>query len=106
MVAARWRRRSGRTMQVRTPWLLSRRTSSRLVRKHRLPILLHVDDGPTLYHRLVERLIELADFGIPIVGVFARRIGMVDEAGEAQPLSRHGPLQHLKIAVGIAERED
>jgi hypothetical protein len=39
-----------------------------------------------------------------IVGVFPLRVGVVDDQAEARAAAPHGgPLQHLKIAVGIAE---
>ena len=56
--------------------------------------------------RLIERLVELADLRLPVVGVFALGIGVMDDAGEARAGPCRRPLQHLQIAVGIAERED
>src|SRR5580692_3478685 len=83
-----------------------RAAASMRVGKHFLPILLHIDDGPALCLRFIPCLVELADFGLPVVGVFALRIGVVHEPGKARPASRHGPLQHLQIAIGIAEGKD
>ena len=51
-------------------------------------------------------LSSLPDLRRAVVGIFARGIGVVHDAGEARAASRHGPLQHLLVAVGIAERED
>src|SRR5258708_30098071 len=72
-------------------------------RKNRLPILLHVDDRPALRGRLVQRLVELADLRLPVVGVFALGIGVVHEPHEARAIAGRGPLQHLQIAVGVSE---
>ena len=54
----------------------------------------------------IQRLVELAEGGGPVVGVFAVGVGVVDEAGKAGAISGHGPFQHLLVAVGIAEGED
>ena len=56
--------------------------------------------------RLVERLVELADVRRAVVGPFALGVGVVDEPHEARARSGRGPLEHLLIAVGVAEGED
>ena len=56
--------------------------------------------------RLVERLVEPADVAVAVVGPFALGIGVVHDQTEARPVARGGPLQHLQIAVGVAERHD
>src|SRR5215471_14045138 len=61
-----------------------------LERKYHLPVALHVDNRPMIGWREVERHVEAAEMRLPIVGVFAFGIGMMDE--HAEP-----------IAVGIAE---
>src|ERR1700674_1430927 len=71
-----------------------------------LPIVLHVNHGPAFGSRLVERLVELADIGVPVIGVFAHRVGMMHEPHEAEVLADSSPFQHLLVAVGIAEGED
>src|SRR4029079_18900442 len=72
----------------------------------RLPIVLHVDHGPAFGRRLVERLVELADVGLAVVGIFAHRVGVMHQPHEAQALAERGPFQHLLVAVGVAEGED
>ena len=70
-----------------------------------LPVVLHVDDGPALLRGLVERLVELADVRSAIVGIFALGVGVVDDEAEPRrPCSPGRPLQHLQVAVGVAER--
>ena len=44
--------------------------------------------------------------GLAVVGVFAFRIGMVHDQAEARAAAERGLLQHLEIAVGVAERRD
>jgi len=53
-------------------------------RKHRRPVLCHVDDGPAALRGLVPGLVELSDLGLPVVGIFAGRIGVMDDADEAR----------------------
>src|SRR5215468_1732738 len=81
-------------------------TSSRLVWKHHFPILLHVNHRSALRLCVVPGLVELPDLPLPVVGVLAGVIGVVHDAGEAGALPRRGPLQHLPVAVGVAEGED
>src|SRR4029079_10331598 len=42
-----------------------------LERENLFPILFHVDEGPAFRLGLVQRLVELSDFRLSIVGVFA-----------------------------------
>src|SRR5262245_13095395 len=46
------------------------------------PVLLHVHDRPALRERLVERLVELADVRLPVVGPLAVRVGVVHDPHE------------------------
>src|SRR5262245_61547926 len=71
-----------------------------------LPVALHVDHGPAPGVRLGERLVELADRRGLVVRPLALRVGVMDEADEARPGPGGGPLQHLLVAVGVAEGED
>ena len=43
---------------------------------------------------------------VAVVGVLAFGVGVVDDQAEARPGARGGPLQHLQVAVGVAERRD
>src|SRR4030095_11504913 len=70
-----------------------------------LPVALHVYDGPALRVRLVERLVEPADRGLAIVRPLPRCVGVADQPHESGTVAG-GPLQHLLVAVGVAERED
>ena len=56
--------------------------------------------------RLVERLVELADVRLAVVGPLALGVGVVDEEAEARAAAGGGPLQHLQVAVGVAEGGD
>jgi len=50
-----------------------------LRREHRFPVLLHIDDNPALGISLVEGLIQHAYMAFAVVGIFAIRIGVVNE---------------------------
>src|SRR5690606_25200353 len=41
-----------------------------------------------------------------VVGVFADGVGVVDDQAEAGAVAGGGPLEHLEVAVGVAEGED
>ena len=56
--------------------------------------------------RFVERLVEPSDRRVAIVRPFALGIGVVDQKHESLAGSGGGPLEHLKVAVGVAERSD
>src|SRR4051812_30915941 len=44
---------------------------------------------------------------IAVVGIFALRVGVVDDQAEPRTSgAERGPLQHFEIAVGISERRD
>src|SRR5215471_3396971 len=73
-------------------------------RKDSLPIGFHADDNPFLRHGLVERLVELADRRLPVVGELALGVVVVHEEHQAPARPRLGELQHLQVAVRVAER--
>src|ERR1700709_975071 len=52
-------------------------------RKDRFPVVLHVDDGPALGFRCIQRLVEFADRGGAIVSPFSLGVGVVHEESEA-----------------------
>ena len=57
--------------------------------------------------RLVERLVEPADIGIAVVGVFALGVGVVDDEAQGRGAVLHrGPLEHLQVAIRVAEGDD
>src|SRR5262245_11280637 len=70
-----------------------------------LPVGFHVDDRPAPRLRLVERLVESADVRLAVVGPFAGRVGVMDDAHEPRALAGRRPLEHLLVAVRVAERE-
>src|SRR5262245_6164667 len=69
------------------------------------PLRLHVDDGPALLFRLVPRLVEPADRRLAIVRPLALGVRVMDDAHEPRTGTGGRPLQHLVIAVRVAERE-
>src|SRR6188768_3590250 len=71
-----------------------------------LPIILHVDDGPAPGLGFVEALVELADVRIPVVGPFALGIRVMDIKTQPRAVGDASPLQHLQVAVRVAERGD
>src|SRR5208283_5662006 len=50
--------------------------------------------------------VEATEGCVPVVGVFAYRIGMMDKQAKAGASRNRRPLQHFEIAVGIAECRD
>src|SRR5262249_45820671 len=68
-----------------------------------LPVLLHVHDCPALSLGLVECLVEPSDVRGTVVGPLALGVGVMHEAHEAQTAAGGCPLQHLVVAVGVAE---
>ncbi|MNL87459.1 hypothetical protein D3C87_2166210 [compost metagenome] len=52
---------------------------SGLGREHRLPIALHADDRPAPGGGFVEGLVQLADLRLPVVGVLADGVVVVDQ---------------------------
>ena len=74
------------------------------MRVNDLPVLLHVDNRPAFRLCFVEAFVEAANAGLSVVGPFALGIRMVDVKREPRPLSGSRPLQHLQVAVGVAER--
>ena len=67
---------------------------------------LHVDNRPAVDRRGVERLVEVPEMRIAVVGIFALGIGVMHKKAKARRRPPRRPLQHLEIAVGIAEGGD
>ena len=44
--------------------------------------------------------------GVPVVSIFALGVGVMDDQAEARAPAHRRPLQHLEIAVGVAERRN
>src|SRR5260370_18638482 len=75
-------------------------------REDAFPIVLHVDNGPSIQRCGVQGLVEAPERRVPIVRVFALHVGMMDDQAEAGATRHRCPLQHFDIAVGIAESGD
>src|SRR5262247_3621495 len=75
-------------------------------REDLLPVRLHVDHRPVALPGFVERLVEPADVRVPVIGIFALGIGVMNNAHETGTRPGGGPLQHLQVAVRIAESEN
>jgi hypothetical protein len=69
-------------------------------------IVLHVHDNPALRPGFVESFVETANVRITVVGPFALGIGVMDVETEARARASSGPLEHLQVAVRIAEGGD
>jgi hypothetical protein len=69
--------------------------------------MLHAYDDPTTHVCFVDCFVEAANVGVAVVGVFALGIGVMDKDGKPVPrtarLARSCVLQHLRVAVGVAE---
>jgi len=55
---------------------------------------------------LIEGFVETANGRLTIVGIFAVGIGVMDDEAETRPRTGGGPLDHLQVAVGVAESGD
>ena len=55
---------------------------------------------------LVESALELADVAVAVVGEFARGVVVVDDHAQPRTGRRGRPLEHLEVAVRIAEGHD
>ena len=79
---------------------------ARRLRVDGFPIVLHADDRPTMLRRGVEAAGELADMTFAVVGELTRGVVVMNEQPETRTLTAGGPLEHLEVAVGIAESGD
>ena len=59
--------------------IISAKLASLVKGKYFLPVLLHVDNDPAIVSRLIESLVQRADMALAVVGIFAVRIGVVNE---------------------------
>jgi hypothetical protein len=78
------------------------RTRGLVEGKDMLPVLLHVDHRSTCSPLPRLAPIELAEMRMAVVGIFALRIGVVDDQAKARAAcAERRPLQHFEIAVGL-----
>ena len=70
------------------------------------PIPLHVDDRPSIRGCCIQGRIQPTKGRVAVIGVFAFPIGVMDDQPETAAACQSGPLEHLKIAIGIAECGD
>src|SRR4029450_2005459 len=70
------------------------------------PVVLHAHDRPAFGRGFIEGFVEFADVGFAVVGPLAVSVGVVDDEAEARTAARGRPLQHLQVAVGVAEGGD
>src|SRR5690606_30443774 len=77
-----------------------------ILRKDRLPVVLHGDDDPAFRPGGIQRLVEPADVAVAVVGELALGVVVVHDQPQASAIGARGPLQHLQIAVGVAEGRD
>src|SRR4051794_38498215 len=72
--------------------------------KDALPVVLHVDHGPLVHRCGIQGDVEPSEMRLAIVGIFSHRIGMMDDQAKPHTTgAERRPLQHLEIAVGVAE---
>src|SRR5688572_29272007 len=77
-----------------------------LRREDDVPIALHVHDRPTSCGGFVEALIQFTDVRLAVVGPFPFGVGVVNVETETRAAAGGGPLEHLEVAIGIAEGGD
>src|SRR5262249_24198754 len=77
------------------------------VGEYRLPVTLHVDDGPASGPGLIEASVEPSEGRrLPVVGPLTVRIRVVDIETESRPATGGRPVEHWQVTVCIAERGD
>ena len=64
-----------------------------------LPVVFHVDDRPFIQRGGVQRFVEATKGRVPVVGIFAFGVGMMNNQAKAASTGHRRPLQHLEIAV-------
>jgi hypothetical protein len=74
--------------------------------EYALPVDFHVDNRPFAFAGRYEGRVEASDGRLLVVGELALGVGVVNDSAKAQAAAHRCPLQHLEIAVGIAEGED
>src|SRR5215831_7950096 len=78
----------------------------RFERENFLPVRFHADDNPVLRLGFVPGFVELADVRLAVVGELALRVVVMHEEHQAPAFAGGGELQHLQVAVGVAESGD
>ena len=73
-------------------------------RKQSFPIGFHSHRRPAYGIGFVEAPVETADRRHAVVVPFAVGVGVVDVEAEARAVAGGGPLEHLPVAVEVAER--
>ena len=68
-----------------------------------VPVVLHVGHNPFIHCGGVEGFVEATEARVSVVGVFAFRVGVMDNQAKADATGHRRPLQHFDIAIGIAE---
>src|SRR5271170_2741060 len=63
------------------------------------PVLLNIHHCPLIQRCNVQRLVELSEVRLAIIGVFTFDVRVMNKAHETSTSSRRRPLQHLQIAV-------
>ena len=54
-----------------------------LKRKDALPVVLHIHDGPFIHCCSVQGFVETTEGGVPVIGVFAFRVGVMNNQAKA-----------------------
>ncbi|BCQ61850.1 hypothetical protein PBOI14_36000 [Pseudomonas sp. Boi14] len=65
----------------------------------------HVHQRPAVLLCLIQGLVQAPDLGLAVVGPLARCVGVVHQGHEPLATAGGGPLQHLQVAVGVAESQ-
>jgi hypothetical protein len=71
--------------------------------KDPLPVGLHAHDRPTARVGLVERLVESTNPRTAVIRVCTLSVGVMHDHHQSYVAPRRGVLEHLEVAVGVAE---
>src|SRR5262245_26682051 len=87
-------------------WAVFCRASIPWRREHDLPVALHADHVPAFGEGVVPGLVEAADLALPVVSDLALAVVVQHQQCQTRAAAAHRVLQHLPVAVGVAERQD
>lgn len=77
--------------------------SSTLKQKNVFPVVLHINDCPSFCQRFIKCFIKVANRRFAIVGPSAVSVRVVNKQCEPLALPGSSPLQHLQVAIRVAE---
>ena len=66
--------------------------------------MLHIDNSPAFRLGLIKGSIQATDLQLSVIRPFPFRISAMNTEAEARPGAGVGPLEHLQVVAGVANR--